>query len=104
MQTIHEKPDDLHPVMETFGRSSLGKIIAKAKHLLALDRAMQTILPPEFVNYCRVINTQQFTLILEVNNASMAMRIQMMTDQLLSELQKKPEFLEIRALRCKIRV
>lgn len=104
MQTIHEKQDDLHPVMETFGRSSLGKIIQKAKYLLALDHAMQTILPPEFANHCRVMNINQAILILGVDNAAIATRIQMLSADIIQKLRNNAEFKMVLGIQCKVQV
>jgi hypothetical protein len=104
MQTIHEKPDDLHPVMNTFGDSALGKIIQKANYLLALDRAMQTILPSEFVNHCHVMNINQSVVILGVNSAAIATRIQLMSSDIISALQNIREFQGLLRIHCKVQV
>ena len=72
MQSLHEKQDDLHPVMDGFTHSSLGKIIQKAKWLLALNRHLQTILPESFAPDCHVMNVDQSVLILGVSNAAIA--------------------------------
>lgn len=102
MQSLHEKENDLHPVMEGFTRSSLGKIIQKAKWLLALDRALQTLLPPEFATYCHVMNVNQATLVLGVSSAAIAMRIRFVSSDLIQTLQKEPEWQMIREIQCKV--
>lgn len=102
MHSLHEKQDDLHPVMEGFSHSSLGKIIQKAKKLLALDRHMQTILPAEFASFCHVMNVNQGTLVLGVSSAAIAMRIRFISSDLVRELQKTTEWQMIRELQCKV--
>ncbi|OGT48808.1 MAG: hypothetical protein A3E82_08340 [Gammaproteobacteria bacterium RIFCSPHIGHO2_12_FULL_38_11] len=102
MQTIHEKPDDLHPVMDSLGHSSLGKIIRKAKYLLALDHALQTILPPEFANHCRVVNINQAIVILGIDSAAIATRIQMMSEDIVQRLRKNKEFKMVLGIQCKV--
>lgn len=102
MQTIHEKPDDLHPVIETVQHTTLGKIIRKAKWLLALDQCMQTILPAEFAADCHVMNVNQFVLILGVSNAAVAMRIRLMTSELIEKLHQRAEFSAITLIQCKV--
>ena len=101
MQTIHEKHNDLHPVMDTFGHSPLGKIIQKAKYLLKLDQVMQTLLPPEFVNHVQVMNIKQGVVILGVDSAAISTRIQLMSADILSALQKKPGFKNVAGIQCK---
>lgn len=102
MQRLHEKPDELHPIIDDLSRSSLGKIIQKAKWLLALDRYLQTILPAEFVPHCHVMNLNNGVLILSVNNAATSMRIRFMSSDLVRTLQKKSEFHNVREIQCKI--
>lgn len=102
MQRLQEKQDDLHPVMEGFAHSSLGKIIQKAKWLLTLNRTMQAILPAEFASYCHVMNVNQGVLILGVSSAAIATRIQFMSSQLTYTLQKQNEFRGIIGIQCKV--
>ena len=102
MQRLHEKPEDLHPVLEGFSHSSLGKVIQKAKKLLALDRYVQTILPAEFASFCHVMNVNQGTLVLGVSSAAIATRIRFMSSDLVREIQKKIEWQMIREIQCKV--
>ena len=101
MQSLPEKPDELYPVMECFQHSSLGKIIQKAKWLLALDRCVQTLLPEALAKACRVMNVQQSTLILGVNSAALATRIRLDSETLLHELHKT-EFSMIKSIECRV--
>lgn len=95
-------PDDLNPVIDELSHSSLGKIIQKAKGLLALDRHIKTILPPTFASFCHVMNVEQSNLILGISNAAVATRIRFMMDDLIRELQQKKEFAHIRAIHCRV--
>lgn len=102
MHRLHENSDDLHPVMDELTHSSLGKIIQKAKWLLALDRALQTILPPGFSAHVHVMNLNQHTLILGVRSAAISTRIQFMAADLILELRKTTEFQIVREIQCKV--
>ncbi len=102
MQTIHEKPDDLQPVIDVFQHSTLKHIVKKARFLLALDREVKNLVPSGFGSYCHVMNVNQNTLILGVTNAAIATRIQMVSARIIDALQKKIEFAEVRAMRCKV--
>lgn len=101
MQNTPQIPD-LNPVMEELTHSSLGKIIQKAKYLLALDRYFQTILPASFASYCHVMNIDQSILILGVSNAAIATRIRFMSAELIEQLHKKKEFTRIQTIHCKV--
>ena len=102
MQSLPENQEDLHPVMEELTQTSLGKIIQKAKRLLALHRCFQTILPASFAPYCHVMNVDQSILILGVSNAAIATRIRFMSAELIEKLHEKKEFLYIQVIHCRI--
>jgi hypothetical protein len=102
MQSLPEKQEDLHPVMDDLTHSSLGKIIQKAKWLLALDRYVQTILPASLASYCHVMNVDQSILILGVSNAAMATRIRFMFAELIEKLHEKKEFSHIQTIHCRV--
>jgi hypothetical protein len=102
MQRLHENSDDLHPVMDELTHSSLGKIIQKAKWLLAMDRALQTILPPGFSAHVHVMNLNQQTLVLGVRSSAVATRIQFMAADLIQSLQKTDMFQIVREIQCKV--
>lgn len=102
MQNTLQKQNDLNPMMEDLAHSSLGKIIQKAKWLLALDRHFQTILPESFAPYCHVMNVDQSILIVGVSNAAIATRIRFMSMDLIQELHKKSEFARIQTIHCRV--
>lgn len=104
MQTLYrnEKPDDLQPVMDCFQGTPLQKIVLKAKFLLALDQALQPILPESFRYACHVMNVHQGVVILGVSNASIATRIQFLSANLLQELRKKREYAQLTGIQCKV--
>jgi len=102
MKNTTKKQDGLQPMIEELGHSSLGKIIQKAKWLLALDRFVQTILPVEFAKQCRVMNVDKGVLILGVNSAAIAMRIRFMASDLIKILNKNSEFKLICDVQCKV--
>ncbi len=102
MQNTLQKPPDLNPVMDELTHSSLGKIIQKAKWLLALDRYFQTILPASFASYCHVMNVDQSILIVGVSNAAIATRIRFMFAELIEKLHEKKEFAHIQTIHCRV--
>jgi hypothetical protein len=102
MQTIHEKSDNLQPVVSVFKSASLQRIVQKAGFLLALDRHMQTILPESFAPYCQVMNLNEYTLVLGVTSAAIATRIQFLSADLLESLRKESRFSRILNIRCKV--
>lgn len=97
-----QKNDDLNPVMEELTHSALGKIIQKARWLMAIDRELQNILPAAFAPYCHVMNVDQSILILGVNNAAIATRIKFISADLIRELHKQTEFVRIQIIHCKV--
>lgn len=102
MHRLPEKQDDLHPVMDSFTSSPLGKIIQKAKWLLAIDRHLKTILPEAFRAHCQVMNVHQHELIVGVDNAAVATRIRLMSNDFILELQKQKECAHIRTIACRV--
>src|SRR3990167_2584908 len=102
MQNTLEKKDEFHPILEGYTHSSLGRVIEKAKKLLALDRHLQTILPTELAAFCHVMNVNQGILILGVSSAAIAMRIRFMSSDLVRALQKNAEWQMIREIQCKV--
>ena len=102
MQQTFQKHNDLNPMIEELKQSSLGKIIQKAKHLLALDRHIQTILPASFASYCHVMNVDQSILILGVSSAAIATRIRFMSAELIEKLHEKKEFVFIQTIYCRV--
>lgn len=102
MHRLPEKQDDLHPVMDSLSSSSLGKIIQKAKWLLAIDQHLKTILPEAFRAHCQIMNVHHHELILGVDNAAIATRVQLMSAELIRELQKTKEFAKIGAIHCRV--
>jgi hypothetical protein len=102
MQRLHEKPADLHPVMDDLTHSFLGKIIQKAKWLLLLDCALQHALPPELASFCHVMNVNKGVLIIGVSSAAIATRLQFMASGILYTLQQNTAFRGIKEIHCKI--
>jgi hypothetical protein len=102
METIHEKQLDLQSVSTVFEHIGLRKIIQKAEFLLALDRHVQTLLPPSFAPHCQVMNLNEYTLVLGVTSAAIGTRIQFMSEALLKSLREEPRFAKILNIRCKV--
>lgn len=94
--------DDLQPVTDVFQHSSLRMIVQKARLLLALHREIQKLVPSGFGPYCHVMNIHQNTLILGVENAAIATRIQFSISDIVRELQKNPTFQHIQKIQCKV--
>ncbi|MDP1574244.1 MAG: DciA family protein [Coxiellaceae bacterium] len=82
--------------------TSLNKIIQKAHFLLALDHYTQTILPDTLKSYCHVMNVQNGVLILGISSASIAMRIKMMSSNIMRDVRKDRRFAAICDLKCTV--
>lgn len=99
--TLYSHPD-LLPIMENPISSTLGKVIQKAKWLLALDAVVQTLLPEQFAPYCKVMNVKQDILVLGISSAAVAMRVRMLSTDLVFELQKAIDDHSIREIQYKV--
>lgn len=102
MKNSQKNQDEFQPVMDVFDRSPLRKIIQKAKFLLALDHALQAILPESFRSYCHVMNVNEGNVVLGVSNAAIATRIQFMSIAIMSELKKTREYAQLLGIKCKV--
>lgn len=102
MNNIFSSEPDLLPIMDNPIASTLGKVIQKAKWLLALDQVIQTLLPEQFAPYCRVMNVKQDILVLGISSAAVAMRVRMQSTEILQALQKVTNDYTIREIQYKV--
>lgn len=92
MQTPYR---DIPKAMDACEGSPLHYIIKKAQFLSALDHYTQTILPDTLKSFCQVMNVQNGVLILGVSNATAAMRLKMMSSEILRDIRKDNRFVRI---------
>lgn len=106
MQIAHsnEKPADLQPVIQAVAGSSLRKLVEKARLLLNLDRFVQAWLPAELKPHCHVMNLNERTLVLGLDNAAWTTRMQFISSDLMDALKKESDFPVILNVRCRVRV
>lgn len=104
MQTAYsnEKPADLQPVMQAVAHSSLRQLVEKARLLLKLDRFVQAWLPTELKSHCHVMNLNQQTLVLGLDNAAWVTRMQFISSDLMDALKKESDFPVILNVRCRV--
>lgn len=70
------------------GDSQLHNVQQRATALLQLNQAVRALLPRELQSHCRVANFRQGILILEIANASFALRLRYQTPALISALRQ----------------
>jgi len=81
----------------------LKKLLNKTKQLRKLDQDFQTILDPQLTKHCKIANLRNDCLIIIADNATWATRIRYMAPDLLEKLKNKPNFQQVKTIRCIIR-
>ncbi|MGL5006186.1 MAG: DUF721 domain-containing protein [Plesiomonas sp.] len=77
------------PLEALFTESHLQNVQQRAIALLKLNQTVKALLPAELHPHCRVANFRQSILILEITNASFALRLRYLIPALLSELRRQ---------------
>lgn len=97
------KRDEPQPIIEKLNTSILGDLVQKARLLLSIEKALNAQLPPDFSDHCYVMNLKEQTLIIGVDNAAIATRIQFTSPSLITALNNTLPGKPICALRCRVR-
>jgi len=79
-----------------------GKLVNHARRLAALERALLSVLPPEWKRHCTVANVQEQTVVVSATSPVWAARVRLMAPQLMEQLQAHCQNEALRAFHVRI--
>lgn len=88
-------------IEQCFQTSSLKFIIQKAKKILAVEKFLNQIMPPEVPPHYQIMNLSQRTLILTLESSALATRVRYLVPHLLEQFAKRN--LGIHRIECRVR-
>ena len=104
----YERPEgnrDPKLVQDCLGKGILKNLVEKAHFLMALDDALQKILPPEYRAHCRVMNIEGTSLSISATNAAIATRLRYQGRDLLAQLKEAvPGLVAVTVLNVKMKL
>lgn len=81
-------PRDVHSILED---DRLSRLVARARALLEIERAVHGNLNPELARHCRVVNLRDDSLLLATTSAAWATRLRYEIPRLLGLLQRQTD-------------
>ncbi len=94
---------DPAPINTLLGESSFASIIQKARLLLKIEQILRSNLPENFATHCHVLTFKDNTLILQVDNSSLATRLRYQEDELIDLLKMQTELPAISRIQIRTR-
>ncbi len=97
-----DKISDPKSITTCFHSNLLQGIVAKARQLAALDKALFEVLPKEMAPHCRVMNVTEQSLIVETDSATWATRLRLESETVIRQLAHR-QFNFIKRIECRVR-
>lgn len=86
MQTVDdhtEKTSDPRPFKDWLTQPSLGRLVARARQILAIEKALPEVLPKELATHCQVLNIENGVLILASQSAAIITRLHYLSPEII---------------------
>lgn len=94
---------DPQPVNQVLRWGQLGQIIKHAQKNIAAEQLIKNLLPNHLAKHCKVLNIHDDILILEIDNAGLAMNLRYNQTELLTKLQQSLHFKSLKKIEFKVR-
>ncbi|MFW0078883.1 MAG: DciA family protein [Coxiella endosymbiont of Haemaphysalis qinghaiensis] len=88
-------------IAQCFQTSSLKLIVQKSHKILAVEKFLNQIMPPEIPPHCQIMNLTQRTLILQLESSAWATRVRYLVPHLLKQFAQQN--LGIQRIKCRVR-
>lgn len=93
--------DNPKSITYCFKTGSLKFFFQKANQIIVLGKILENLLPSEIIPYCQVMNVSRQTLILQLDNATWAMRVRYLTPNLIEAFSQQK--MSITSIQCRVR-
>ncbi len=101
MSTLKD-PQNISHLLSDFGDSSLRRIVRHAQRFQAADKIVKQFLPANLHAHCQVVHLDPSQLTLAVDSAAWLTHIRYAQQNLLHQLKKQPQFVNLQNIQLKI--